>query len=324
MSLHTCRDQALAACQPVPLQQVALADCGHGFLGENLYLAQDMPAQTEALRSGYAVAALDMIGASPDMPLPLGPPPILHPADCLPSGRDAILPPDATEHGPDGIHALRAPAPGEGVRRRGHDGRAGLLLAPAGARITPRLRLLAALAGHDTLSLRRPKLRIALQDPYQARFAQSWAEGLGAQIVQTNPDLTLLTPSDHSPKLAYFPAESAWLFSSSEGLVLHLPRRFDGMLAALLGLGLPAIAALSGASARVQMRPLSQKISSAVGISEFVLLAEAGEGILPFPTGNVTISSLAQASAFAILPPESEGLPAGAELPCILLDQPFG
>jgi molybdopterin molybdotransferase len=322
--LHTCLDHALAACLPVAPQQVALDDCVTGILAEAVCLAQDMPQHAEALRSGYAVAALDMMGASPDMPLPLGMAQLLHPADPLPPGCDASLPPDAVEDGPAGLCALRAPAPGEGVRRRGHDGRAGTELAPAGAQITPRLCLLAGLAGHGTLALRRPRLRLQVQDPDQARYVQHWAIACGAQIVDTDADLTLATTSDHSPKLAFTPAESAWLSGAGGALVLHLPRRFDGVMAALLGLGLPAIAALTGASPRPRTGELTQKISSAVGLSELVLLAEDRAGIAPFPPGVVTLANLAKASAFAILPPESEGLPAGAALACTALDQPFG
>ncbi len=319
--LQTCLDHALAGCVPVAPQQVALADCLNGILAEAACLAQDMPQHAEALRSGYAVTALDIMGASPDMPLPLGMAQLLHPADPLPPGCDAILPPDAVENG---LCALRAPAPGDGVRRRGHDGRAGTELAPAGAQITPRLCLLAGLAGHSALALRRPRLRVQVQDPNQARYVQHWAIACGAQVVDSDADLTLATTSDHSPKLAFTPAESAWLSGAGGGLVLHLPRRFDGVVAALLGLGLPAIAALTGASPRPGTRELTQKISSAVGLSELVLLAEDGAGIAPFPPGVVTLANLAKASAFAILPPESEGLPAGAALACTALDQPFG
>ena len=38
----------------------------------------------------------------------------------------------------------------------------------------------------------------------------------------------------------------------------------------------------------------------------------------------ISLSGLAAATAFAILPPDSEGLPAGAPLSATLLDLPFG
>jgi molybdopterin biosynthesis enzyme len=92
------------------------------------------------------------------------------------------------------------------------------------------------------------------------------------------------------------------------------------MMTALLALGQPAVAMLAGAAARAVTRPLLRKAPSAPGMSDLVLLAPREGGWYPSPPGLVTLAILAEAHAFAILPPESEGLPAGAPLAA----QPLG
>ena len=96
------------------------------------------------------------------------------------------------------------------------------------------------------------------------------------------------------------------------------------MAAALWALGLPAMAALAGARPLTETRPLARKIASAVWMAEVVLLAEDGAAWAPQPAGVVTLAGLAAARAVAIIPPQSEGLPAGAPLAAQPLDLPFG
>jgi molybdopterin biosynthesis enzyme len=215
-------------------------------------------------------------------------------------------------------------APGEGARRPGHDGRAGDRIAAAGERLTARHGLIAARAGIGGFDVRRPRVRVALEDPGQAAFARGWLAALGARIAEGPADLTLRPAAEAAPRLALAPAETAWLGREGDGLALSVPRRFDGMVAACAALALPALAALSGGRARQQTRPVSRKIASAMGLSELVLLAEADGAWAPQPAGTVTLSGLAAAEAFAILPPDSEGLPVGAPLAAIPFDMPFG
>jgi molybdopterin biosynthesis enzyme len=165
---------------------------------------------------------------------------------------------------------------------------------------------------------------VLLDDPRQAAFATGFLRMLGGMQAQGPASLTLRSATDHRPRLALAPAETAWLAREGEGLVLTLPARFDGMLAACLALALPAMAALTGAAPRPETRPLVRKLASNVGLSELVLLAADGDAWLPHPAGTVTLTGLAAARAFAILPPESEGLPAGAPLAALPLEWPFG
>lgn len=323
--LDICLAQALHGILPVPADVLAPdAACGHVLAGD-VALPQDMPPAAEALRAGLAVAALDLVGANAGAPVPLGAPARVVPGAPLPPGTDAVLPEDGSEAMAGHVEAIRSVAPGEGVRRAGHDGRGGETVLRAGRRLGPPQRLLAELAGVAQLAVRRPRVRVALADPRQAAFAAAFLEGLGALPAEAEaPHLTLLPTTDHVPRLALAPAETGWLAQERSVLVLTVPTRFDGMVAACLGLALPAMAALTGARPRTRTRPIARKLTSTVGLSELVLLAEDAGAWVAQPAGTVTLTGLAAARAFAILPPDSEGLPAAAPLTALPLDQPFG
>lgn len=322
--LDDCLAHALRDFAPAPAQHVLLSDAMGAVLAEPLCFSADMPPIDEALRAGFAVSSLDLMGASASVPMPLVAPMRLLPADPLPPGTDAILPPYGVEAAGPAWEAIRPVGPGEGVRRAGHDGRAGSVIAPAGALVSARLCLVAEKAGLAHCTIRRPRVALALNDPAQARFARAFLTALGAQIVDDAPHLILRTTADAEPKLALAPVQTAWLEREGATLTLSVPRRFDGMVAACLALAMPAVAALNGATLRREARPLSRKLASALGLSELVLLTRQDAEWHPAAPGAVTLSGLAMADAFAILPPLSEGLPAGASLAGTSLSSPFG
>lgn len=327
--LETCLAGALDGLAPVPATWAEAGAALGLVLAEDLCMPHDLPPATEALRAGFAVAALDLVGASAGSPVPLPEPLRVAPGVVLPAGTDAVLPEDGLERDGTGnaagwCEAIRPISPGDGVRRAGHDGRAGDVIARAGTKVTTRHVLVAAQAGIDRIAVRQPRVTIAVDDPAQSAFARGWVSALGACVVEGPADLTLRPTADHAPRLALAPAETAWLARTEAGLALTFPARFDGMVAACMGLALPALGRLTGAAPVVRTLPLSRKLTSTVGLSELVLLAEEAGRWLPQPAGLLTLSGLAAATAFAILPPDSEGLPAGAPLSATPLDLPFG
>jgi molybdopterin biosynthesis enzyme len=323
-ALHDCVAQALHRAGPVSSEIVPLSDALGCVLAEALGFAGDTPPVAEALRAGFAVTALDLTGASAGVPIPLATAAGVLPGDPLPPGADAVLPPDGVEANAAGWDAIRPVGPGEGVRRAGHDGRAGALIAPAGMRLTARHSLAASLAGQAKCAVRRPRVAIALPDPAQAGFARATMTALGARIVDTAPHLILRPAADAKPRLALAPAETAWLGYEDASLVLSVPHRFDAMVAACLALGVPAMAALTGAAPQAEERALMRKVASTLGRADLVLLIRQGADWQPCPAGTITLAGLAAADAFAILQPDSEGLPAGASLAGISLSSPFG
>ncbi|MCC1481676.1 hypothetical protein [Roseibaca sp. Y0-43] len=322
--LATCLSAALNGVLPVPTQSVVPGLAVGGVLAGDVVLPHDMPPVSEALRAGVAVAALDLVGASPGAPVPLSDPVAVVPGAALPPGTDAVLPEDGIERWGAMAEAMRPLSSGDGARRAGHDGRAGAVLVQAETRLTARHAFAARQAGVQNVTIRRPRVAVQLDDPTQADFVAAWLADLGAELGTERPDLTLRRTPNHAPRLALGPAETAWLARDAAGLVLDLPARFDGMVAALYALALPALARLSGASPRADGRPLARKVTSTVGLSELVLLQAEGDAWLPQPAGLVTLSALATAHAFAILPPESEGCAAGTPLAATPLDQPLG
>jgi len=323
-TLDDCIARALDGLAPVAADNLPMAEAVGAVLAEPLRFPADMPPVAEALRAGFAVAALDLTGASASVPIPLVAPVRLLPADPLPPGSDAVLPPDWAEATATGWEAIRPIGPGDGVRRAGHDGRAGTLIAPAGAQVTARLCLVAGLSGLTRCTIRRPRVAIDLPDPHQAGFARACLGAMGAEVTDRAPHLILRPTADAQPRLALAPAQTAWLEREGGALVLSVPRRFDGMVAAVLALALPAMAALTGAAPRYEERPLLRKIASGLGMAELVLLTRQGADWHPAAAGAVTLASLAMADAIAILPPDSEGLAAGAPLAGTALLSPFG
>lgn len=274
--LETCLARALDGLLPVPAAWAQTGAAVGLVLAEDLCLPLDLPTANEALRAGVAVAALDLVGASPGSPVPLADPVRVVPGGVLPARMDAVLPDDGIEAAAGWPEAIRSVSPGDGVRRAGHDGRAGDVIALAGTRLAPRHVLIAAQADIARIAVRQPRVQIALDDPGQTAFVRHLLSSLGALIAEGPADLTLRPVQDPDPRLALAPAETAWLGreGGGTGLVLRVPRRFDAMVAACLGLALPVLARLSGAAPRGRTLPLARKLTSTVGLSELVLLAQ--------------------------------------------------
>lgn len=328
-TLHDCLELGLGEVVPLAVEHVAVPSTLGCVLAEAVSFPVDQPSGHEALRAGYAVSALDLVGASSDAPLPL---PAEHPVvggEALPVGTDAVLPAEGVEPGAFGLDAIRPVHPGEGVRRAGHDARAGERFADAGTRVTATQLLLAELCGLTTLPVRQARVQVALVDRRQQAFVTAWLHAsCAATCVETavEADLIIRTTTDPTPRLALAPAETAWLDRDARNgrLTLQVPPRHDGLVTALLALGVPTLAALLGSEPRQARRPLTGKVGSTIGWSELLLVHAIDTGWSPAIAGHVTLRSLVAAQAFAVLPPESEGCAAGTALAATPILQPFG
>ncbi len=314
LTLDACLSLVLSQLGAVAPDKVNLAQATGSVLAADLVLPCDLPVRSQALRAGIAVASLDTVGASPQLPLSIAAAQRVVPGQDLPSSMDAVLPHDAVDLSGPVPQAIRPIGPGDGMRRMGHDGREGQIIAQAGSRMGALAALLAAEAGLDTALVRLPRIQITLDHPAHQAFAARWTRGQGGVPCSDGPQLVLRTSHDATPRLALTGAETAWLSYRDNLLVLELPPRFDTMIAGLLALGLPVLDALTGAVPHALTRPLMGKVASTPGMSDLVLLMAHPDGWQPSPPGLITIATLANAQAFAILPPDSEGLPAGAPL----------
>jgi molybdopterin molybdotransferase len=113
--------------------------------------------------------------------------------------------------------------------------------------------------------------------------------------------------------VALLPGETA-AFGIAAKPVLVLPGRFDAALAVLLTLGRRLIARLARAleDEPIISLKLARKIASQPGFAEFVVLRREDKGAVPLSSGPSTLAALARADGWLLVPPESEGYPAGA------------
>lgn len=318
-SLATLSETLAAALGGIsPVAPVSVAACA----SEGLRLAADVaspgphPVAAVALRSGFAVASLDLVGASSHSPVPLpGEPTRVRIGDALPKGCDAVLDPAAVARQGAMWLAFEAPHPGCHARLAGHDLASRAVILPAGSCIAREAVLAFRMAGVAEVKVRRPV--VALDHPDAAIL--EWLAGRladhGAAIARPGeaPDLVLRAAVDEMPRIALRPGEGAWIAAGAPP-VIDLPGRFDGAFAALFALALPALDHLMGVEACRIARPLRRKISSGIGAAELALLAFAEGGFEPLCVGEVTLGALACADAVALLPPGSEGLAPSASL----------
>lgn len=339
---------------PVAPEALPLAETVGFALAEVLRVPRAIPESVVALRPGWAVSSRALVGASPYAPVPLIAPRLLGVGDRLPAGADALLAPDALSA--DAPEATAEAAPGEGLRRAGADAAAGDTLAEAGGRVTPALAGIAAALGLAHLSVRRPLVRVVGPEGAAATLLAAACRAAGArveaggdatgdltlQVLQTEPAREALARELGAGlvagRTALRPGGEMLLAGRSERRPEQRPERRpvvgvadrpEAALAAHLALVAPLLARLSGAAAvavaiasTASPQPLGRKIASRVGLTELVLLRRVGDAWEPLAVGDPTLTALARAEAWLLLPPESEGFPAGATIAPFPLSHP--
>jgi molybdopterin biosynthesis enzyme len=95
--------------------------------------------------------------------------------------------------------------------------------------------------------------------------------------------------------------------------VLLLPARFDAALAAWLTLGRHWLKTLSAGREedRSFMAQLARKVTSTIGMAEVVPVRCRAAVAEPLASGHLSVAALARADGWILVPPESEGYPAG-------------
>ncbi len=348
MSLAHAREALLCRLAPVTVSRRPLASALGLTLAEDLRAARSLPSAEEATRDGYAVASRETVGAAPHAPSYVaGRLPVVWAGDALAAACDAVLSPEAVVQAPgSGAEILQAVAPGAGTRERGHDLGTGAIVARAGQRLRADQVAVLAMAGAADVAVRLPRLHVEGGGPL-AGMVEALASGEGAAVgAACEADATLIlagagqaaTAAAMRPMavegrvlahgLALQPGEAIGLglTSHSDGgdrPVFIVPDRLEEVLAAWLLLIRPALAAMAGRSdvPRPELLPLMRKIVSAPGLAELVLLRRvaAPAGWEPLAVGDLAWSTIALADAYALVPPESEGLPAGSLLAAFAL-----
>ena len=161
-------------------EEVALNQAFGRVLGEDIRAAAPIPAVDCAAIDGFAVRAIESIGAGAYNPLAAPSVPVAA-GEALPAGTDAVVPLDHVESVNGGDVVLVEPvAPGGNVDRQGSVAATGGLLAAAGTRLMPRHVGLLATAGFTGLPLiRRPRVRVAIAGAVRSSAA---ADGDGPML----------------------------------------------------------------------------------------------------------------------------------------------
>jgi molybdopterin biosynthesis enzyme len=338
----------IARCTSVEAREIATAEAGGLVLAADVVSPHAIPATPMALRDGWAVLAEATRDAGPYAPMPLNPPPQRIDAFApLPPNTDAIAPPDAVTIA-GGLLQIAAPvAPGEGVLAKSGDASQNSVLLAEGKRL--RSSDIAALmaAGVTRLQVRAPRLRVVNTKPGvlepATQFVAKAAEAAGASVsVETDGNLEGAfragavdavigiggTGSGRKDRSVIALSRSGTLHCHGVGLMpgdtsafghvegrpaLLLPGRVDAAVASWLMLGRTLLARLAGGEARdtVQSVKLARKVTSTIGIAEFVPLRLSDDGAMPLASGFVSLQHLVQADGWMLVPAESEGHPAG-------------
>lgn len=317
--------QKLAAVAPrrLPIERA------HGLtLAEPVCGATPVPLRAVALRSGLAVASLDLVGASAQSPVMLTrAPPSVASGDDLPDGCDAVVDPAVVTQSGSILLVAGEATPGMNARLSGQDLPLGGLVMPAGSRITSEAILSCRLAGIDTVTVRQPAVSVRIEDRAHETWLRARLLALGCNLVEHGDpaDLVVRGTRQSEPRLALQPGDSSWIEAGSGGSVrIEMSPRFDGLIAAYLALAVPVIAKLSARRICPIPQPLVRKIASAIGMTELVLLRSSEGKLNPMAVGNVTLVGLAQSGAYYLVPAEVEGHAIGEAIDAVRLDDPFG
>jgi molybdopterin molybdotransferase len=320
-------------------------------LAEDVVAPTSRPAAARALRDGFAVRAEATADASSYAPAPLVPSPLrVDVGDVLPPGTDAVATLDVVVVR-DGRHEALSPvAPGEGVLAIGADLRAGETLRQAGERLravddavlasagvervmvrAPRIHLVQARAGRDAVleaacaliaraiaaaggSVQPGDLAGALGDASADAVIAIGGTGSGRDDASVRTLARLGRVEMHG--IALSPGETAAFGLVQARPVLLIPGRIDAALAVWLAIGSPMLARLSASRDETPAATarLTRKVASPLGLAEVVPVRIRDGAAEPIASGYWPLAAIAEADGWILVPPDSEGYPAGAEV----------
>jgi molybdopterin biosynthesis enzyme len=232
--------------------------------------------------------------------------------------------------------------PGQGIRRKGGevaDARAIIdAWQPGDLRCATRIRVVNVPGGNITMMLIARSLRAAGAEvecvESDARDAASIAKVLdvatcnllfaigGSGVGRT--DATVLALAERGEVIAHGlalqPGRTAAIGRIGSTPVVVLPGAPDQALAVWWTLVLPALDRWGAGQRKTASRLLAQKIASSVGIAELVLLGEEEGAWMPLAVGDLPLAAIARATAWLVVPGDSEGYAAGTPVNAYLLD----
>jgi molybdopterin molybdotransferase len=340
-----------ALVRPVAPRRVAIAAAAGRVLAEDVVAAAAVPAGARALRDGFAVAAEALSDASSYAPVQLTPTRRVDAGEALPAGTDAVAPLDTVVER-DGRFAVIVPvAPGDGVLTAGGDVGAGTIMRRAGAVVRvfdaaacaaagiaevvvrePRVFVAPARAGHDPIINAAVELLastiaaaggvVRRADDVAAALAHTEADaiivvgGTGAGRNDMSVGALAATGQVEVRGVALTPGETATFGMIGQRPVLLVPGRLDAALAVWVSLGRHLVARLTGGFGEVTgtLALLTRKHASPLGLAEVVPVHQSGDQAEPIASGYWSLQAIVRANGWILVPSDSEGYPAGAEV----------
>src|SRR6266545_1167327 len=311
------------------------------------------PGATIALRDGWAVASELTSDASGYAPVPVPAATRIDVGEPLPAGSDAIASLDVIVVR-DGVAEVTAPVhPGEGVLPMGADADwrnwfrwggkvhraidAAVLVAagmPATDMCVPRVHIVRARDRRDAILEAAGVFTAAAVASAGGEVHKQSAGDLAAALADTEADAVIgiggtgVGRNDDSVRVlaaagrvevhgvALSPGETAAFGMVGSRPVLLVPGRLDAAIAIWLTLGRHLLGRLSGATEEPAATPavLTRKHASPLGLTEVVPVRAAGGKAEPIASGYWPLQAIAQADGWVLVPADSEGYPAGAEV----------
>jgi molybdopterin molybdotransferase len=353
ISRLTPLDAILALIQsrvaPVAPRRTKLIEAPHAVLAEDV-CPPECPPRPIALRDGFAIAAAEIADAGSYAPMPLTlTARRIDTGDVLPSGTDAVLPPDAVALRGTRAEALASVAPGEGVLAAGGDAAPAIALRRAGERLRGLDLVAMAAAGIAEVTIRSPRLALArataaktpVLDAAQAMLSRCATEAgcvlretssLAEALNEDPSDLVIGVGGTGSGRrddavqelarlgrvevhgIAICPGETAAFGFVGERPVLLIPGRLDSALAIWLVIGRHIVAKLGGG--KIEDMPMTmalrRKVTSTIGMTEVIPVMCSGGMAEPLGSGYLSLTTLTRSTGWILVPAESEGFAAGS------------
>lgn len=188
-SLDAARRLLLDDVMPVEPIDLSVADSVGCVAAANAPLRQPHPEANRAISDGWALRALDTVGASSYSPLSLMTSPVwVEAGDRLPDPCDCVLDVDLVEQAGRMCQVLAEAISGHGMRRTGDDMAAGRSMVAPGMRVTAFDVLVARAVGFDRMIVRSPRVGVINVPSVgghtaTSQFILEFAEAAGAHAV---------------------------------------------------------------------------------------------------------------------------------------------
>jgi len=172
LTIEAARELVASSSAPLGAEPVAIEDAADRVLAQDVRAGSDVPRFDNSAMDGFAVRSdassgpLPIVGesrAGAPAVVSLGPDEAIRISTgaALPAGADAVVPVEQARETEEAVTPTAAVAAGQHVRRAGEDLRAGRVVLPAGATLTPGALSVAVSAGAGTVACaRRPRVAI--------------------------------------------------------------------------------------------------------------------------------------------------------------------